>query len=175
MSKKLNINHEHSLNDLTSISAVTMPITKQLLGARGMMQADLLTVWNTIVGTDMAAYSLPQKLVFPKNSRTDGCLTIMVPTGAFAMEISQNEQQIIDKINAYFGYPAINKLRILQNGAIDDYVFKKKAIDKVKKNVVSDDEESYITELTKDIALPELKKAVAELGRAIFTQQKKQE
>lgn len=153
---------------------MTMPLAKQILGRRGFMQLELLSSWASIVGENMAQYSLPQKLTFPKDSHSDGCLTIMVPAGAFATEITQNEPQIIDKINVYFGYPAVSKIRILQNGTLQDYLLKKKPIDKVKKTVVTDEEESYITELTKDIEQPELREVVAELGRAIL-QRKKQE
>ena len=174
MTRPLKINKEHILNDLTSVAEMTMPLAKQILGRRGFMQLELLSSWASIVGENMAQYSLPQKLTFPKDSHSDGCLTIMVPAGAFATEIAQNEPQIIDKINVYFGYPAVSKIRILQNGTLQDYLLKKKPIDKVKKTVVTDEEESYITELTKDIEQPELREVVAELGRAIL-QRKKQE
>ena len=145
MTRQLKINKEHSLKDLTSVADATLPLTKQLLGQRGFMQMDLLTSWTAIVGEEMAQYSLPQKLTFPKNSRADGCLTIVVPAGAFAMEIAQNEQRLIDKINTYFGYPAIKKIKILQSNLSSDYFMKKKPIDKVKKTVVSAEEESYLT------------------------------
>ncbi|MBR1825499.1 MAG: DUF721 domain-containing protein [Alphaproteobacteria bacterium] len=175
MGRKLKINSEHTLKGLTGVSETALPIMRQLLGQRGFMQMDLLTSWNSIVGEDMAKYSLPQKLVFPKDSHSDGCLTIMVPAGAFAMEIAQNEQRIVDKINSFFGYPAVKKIRILQNGTAQDFIKEKKPIDKVKKTVVSDKEESYITELTRDIERPELREAVENLGRLVFSQHKKQE
>lgn len=175
MGRKLKINSEHTLKDLTGVAETALPIMQQLLGQRGFMQMDLLTSWQSIVGEEMAQYSLPQKLTFPKDSHSDGCLTIMVPTGAFAMEIAQNEQRIVDKINVFFGYPAVKKIRILQNGSAQDFMPNKKPIDKVKKTVVSDKEESYITELTKDIERPELRDAVENLGRLVFAQHKKQE
>ena len=175
MIKKLEINSEHRLKGLTGVSETALPIMRQLLGQRGFMQMDLLTSWTSIIGEEMAKYSLPQKLMFPKDSHTDGCLTIMVPAGAFAMEISQNEQRIVDKINRFFGYPAVKKIRLLQNGTAQDFMQKKKPIDKVKKTVVSDEEESYITELTKEIERPELREAVENLGRLVFLQHKNQE
>lgn len=175
MTRPLKINKEHSLSDLTSVAEMTMPLAKQILGRRGFMQLELLSSWTSIVGENMAQYSLPQKLTFPKDSHSDGCLTIMVPAGAFATEIAQNEPRIIDKINVFFGYPAVQKIRILQNGTLQDYRLKKKPTNKMKKTVVTDEEESYITEITKDIEQPELRKVVAELGRAIFLQRKKQE
>ena len=175
MARELKIDKEHHLHDLTSVSEVTLPIAKQILGPRGFMHMDLLTSWSNIVGENMARYSLPQKIVFPKDLHSDGCLTIMVPAGAFAMEITQNEPQIIDKVNTYFGYPAIKKIKILQNGAPQDFLLGKKPINKIKKSVVTDKEESYITEITKDIKQLELRKIIADLGRAVFMQHKEEE
>lgn len=175
MTKPLNINKEHTLKGLTSVSEMTLPLTKQILGPRGFMQMDLLSSWQSIVGAEMAQYSLPQKLVFPKDSHSNGCLTIIVPAGAFAMEIEQNKQKIIDKINGYFGYPAVKNIKILQNGTPQDICGNKKPIDKVKKTVVSAKEESYITELTEGIERSELREAVQNLGRLIVANNKKQE
>ena len=69
----------------------------------------------------------------------------------------------------------MKKIKILQNGTPQDFLIRKKPIDKVKKTVVSAEEESYITELTKDIEQPELRDAIADLGRMVLLQQKKQE
>ncbi|MBQ7633237.1 MAG: DUF721 domain-containing protein [Alphaproteobacteria bacterium] len=175
MARKITINTEHNAKGLTSIAQTALPITRQLLGANGFMQAELLSSWDSIVGTEIAQYSLPQKLVFTPNMRSDGCLTIAVPAGAFAMEIKQNEAKIIAQINAFFGYQAISKIKILQNDNPENFSIGKKPIDKVKKTVVSADEESYITELVKNIERPELREAIENLGRAVYADNNHQE
>lgn len=175
MARGLKINKEHTLKGLTNIGQTALPLAKQLLGPRGFTQMELLSSWSFIVGEDMAQYSLPQKLIFPKDERTNGCLTIMVPAGAFAMEISQREPQIIEKINTFFGYPAVNKLKILQSGTPENFSVRKKPIDKVKKTVVSEKEESYITELVKDIERDELREALEALGHAVYSQHHQEE
>lgn len=170
MARGIKINKEHTLKDLTNIAKTALPLAKQLLGPRGFTQMELLSSWTDIVGNNLAQYSLPQKLVFPKDERTNGCLTVMVPAGAFAMEIAQNEPQIIENINTFFGYPAVAKLKILQSGTPENFLIKKKPIDKVKKVVVSPKEESYITESVKDIKSEELREALEKLGHAVFAQ-----
>lgn len=173
MTKKINISSERKSKDLTSISKTMMPLAKQLLGARGFMEIDLLTNWKHIVGNELAQYSLPQKLTFRKDERVDGILTISVMGGAFAIEIKQNESHILEKINAYFGYKAVSKLKILQNGNSQNFLIGKKSIDNVKKNLVTKTEESYITELTKDICNSELKQTLRNLGIAVINRHKK--
>ena len=175
MSREIKINKEHTLKGLTGVAQVTLPLAGQLLGPRGFTHMELLSSWDVIVGKDLAQYSLPQKLVFPQNERADGCLTIMVPAGAYAMEIKQNEAQIMAKINSFFGYPAVSKIKILQNGTPENFLIKKKPIDKLKKTVVSANEESYITELVKDIERDDLREAIERLAHAVYNENNRQE
>ena len=175
MAKELKINKEHCAKGLTSIAQTALPLTRQILGARGFTYVELLSAWTDIVGENIAQYSLPQKLTFPKDSHADGCLTIMVPAGAFAMEIKQRESTIITQINGFFGYPAVSKIKILQNGTPENFLIRKKPIDKVKTTVVSAEEESYITELVKDIERDDLREVVAKLCYAVHTDNNRQE
>ena len=114
MAKKIQIKEEHTLEDLTSVSKTILPLAKQLLGAKGLMEIEILSGWTSIVGEDLAQYSLPQKIFFRKNERSDGTLELLVLSGAFAMQIKQRESQILDKINTYFGYKAVSKLKIVK-------------------------------------------------------------
>ena len=175
MAKKIQINKEHNLTDLTNVAQAINPLLRQLLGNNGMVTLELLNSWQDIVGKDMSAYCWPQKIVFKKNERTDGCLNLNVLAGAFAMEIQQKQQQIIEKINVFFGYPAISKIKICQTADMKNFSIGKKNIDKVQKNVVSPEEESYITELIKDINDDELRQSLERIGRAVFARNKKQE
>ncbi|MBR1841357.1 MAG: DUF721 domain-containing protein [Alphaproteobacteria bacterium] len=173
MAKKLTICSEHKTKDLTALSKTMMPLIKQLLGTRGLIEIELLLNWKTIVGENVAHFSLPQKITFRKDERTDGCLTISVLSGAFAMEIKQNETTILEKINAYFGYKAVSKLKILQNANPADFSVSKKNTDNLKKCLVSGAEENYITELVKDVENSALRQTLANLGVAVIAQRKK--
>lgn len=175
MARKIEINTEHSLKDLTGISKTVMPLVRQILGKRGFLLADLLSAWRDIVGSEISSYTLPQKISFPKDKHNDGCLFLAVLAGAFAMEIKQNEAKIIDKINTFFGYPAISSLKIIQTGETQNFLIGKKQPDKLKKNLVTAEEESYITELTKDIKNEDSRKALENIGKAVFSRRHSQE
>lgn len=175
MAEKLNISSEHKLTDLTNVAKTVNPLLRQLLGNNGMLFLELLSSWEQIIGKELSAYCLPQNIVFKKDERTDGCLSISVLSGAFAMEIQQKQQQIIEKINSFFGYPAISKLKIIQSANPENFLLDKKPIDKMKKSVVSASEESYITELTKDINNDELRKTLENIGKYVFSNKGSQE
>lgn len=172
MAKKIQIKEEHTLEDLTSVSKTILPLAKQLLGAKGLMEIEILSSWTSIVGEDLAQYSLPQKIFFRKNERSDGTLELLVLSGAFAMEIKQRESQILDKINTYFGYKAVSKLKIVQNSCPEIFLIDKKPIDNMKKNLVSKEEQNYITEIVKDIDNSDLRQKLENLGKAVFSSKK---
>ena len=172
MVKEIKIRHEHALHDLTSVAQTAMPVVRQLLGQQGLQTVELLRAWRSIVGPQLAQYTLPCKLVFKKDERSNGCLTLMTISGAFAMEIKQKQQSILNKINSFFGYAAVGSLKIIQTGNPQDFLINKKPFENLKKNVVSDDEENYITELTKDINSPQLRETLQRLGEAVTLQNK---
>ncbi|MBQ8481836.1 MAG: DUF721 domain-containing protein [Alphaproteobacteria bacterium] len=175
MAKKLDISSEHKLTDLTNIAKTVNPLLRQLLGNNGMLFLELLNSWEEIIGKELSAYCLPQNIIFKKDMRIDGCLNISVLSGAFALEIQQKQRQIIEKINSFYGYPAISTLKIIQSANPDNFLLNKKPIDKVKKKVVSESEESYITELTKDINDNELRKTLENIGRHVLSDKSNQE
>lgn len=170
--KEIIINKEHTQEDLTSVSKTIMPLAKQLLGAKGMLEMEILSDWTAIVGEELAQYSLPQKISFRKDERSNGTLELLVLSGAFALEIQHRESQILNKINAYFGYDAVAKLKIIQNSCPENFLFTKKPIDNVKKNLVSPEEHNYITEIIKDVDNNELRRHLEILGEAVLGSKK---
>ena len=173
MKNEIKINKEHTLNDLTNVAQTIMPLVKQILGPKNYLLLELLKNWQDIVGEDMTQYSLPQKITFRKNERTDGSLTLLVPSGAFAMEIQQKEQKILEKINTFLGYSAFAKIKILQNGNPDIFRATKKSSDKIKKILVSEKEQNYIIQQIKDINNPDLRDILEKLGKAVMCDNRK--
>jgi hypothetical protein len=86
---------------------VTAPIFK----ARGFAEAGILTDWPAIVGPHLARHTMPEKIAFPRGSRSAGTLHI-VTESAFAPELQHLEPQVIERINGYFGYGAVARLSI---------------------------------------------------------------
>ncbi|MDO4161577.1 MAG: DciA family protein [Pseudomonadota bacterium] len=170
--KELYIKEEHTLDDLTSVSKTIIPLAKQLLGTGGMLEIELLSAWKSIVGDTLAPYTLPRRIRFARNEHLNGTLDLFVLGGAFALEIQQRESQILEKINTYFGYQAVSKLKIIQNNSPEDFLLSPKPIDNMKKNLVSQEEQNYITEIVKEVADNNLRYRLENLGRAVFGNKK---
>lgn len=94
--------------------AVNVPaITRAAIGSRGFAEAGLVTHWPEIIGADLARGCQPDMLRFPKGERSDGTLTLRC-IGALALEIQHQSPYLIERINSYFGYRAIARLRLVQ-------------------------------------------------------------
>ena len=79
---------------------------------RGLAEAKLLTEWPTIVGPALATRCHPIRL----SSRSDrpGGMLVLHVAGAAALELQHSEPQILERINGYFGYGAVGRLRLIQ-------------------------------------------------------------
>jgi hypothetical protein len=93
-----------------TLNSVTNPIFRK----RGFVENKIITDWSLIVGENLGNYSAPRKLFFGKDKKTDGVLHVDVFDSGMAMELSYMEQVVLEKIASYFGYRAINKIKIIQ-------------------------------------------------------------
>ena len=111
---KLNISDEPHCHDLESLGSVFIPIIKNAVSSEDLIGSDIIMHWRTIVGDTIRKFCRPVKTKF--SPRTDiRTLYVETPVGGFALEIQHQEQYILDKINAYFGYAAIHKIKVSQN------------------------------------------------------------
>ncbi|HIJ61414.1 MAG TPA: DUF721 domain-containing protein [Rhodospirillaceae bacterium] len=97
-----------------AIGDMTTRLAKRGLGSRGFTEAALVTEWPNIVGALLGARSLPLKIAFPPGDRVGGTLSVRVGSGGLAMEFQHLEPQILQKVNAFFGYGAVARLAITQ-------------------------------------------------------------
>ncbi len=83
------------------------PICKK----QGFVNASVVLDWPQIVGQNFADLCQAIKVTFPFNSRLDGCLHVST-TSSMAAVLAYEEPLILEKINRYYGYQAISKLKI---------------------------------------------------------------
>ncbi len=106
---------------LPPVGARVMAVARAAFVKRGFAEAHVLSHWPDIAGEMLAEYSAPEKLVFPRGSgdagakgrRSGATLTIRVD-GPVAVEIRHIEPQILERINGYYGYGAVARLKIVQ-------------------------------------------------------------
>jgi hypothetical protein len=91
----------------SALGEVVNPVYKK----RGFAEAKLISDWEQIVGADIAAFALPVKL---SGLRTDSDHTLVLKTsGGHALELQHLAPVILERIAAYMGYKAIQRIKII--------------------------------------------------------------
>jgi len=75
----------------------------------GFIQHSIVSRWGEIVGERYAKVSCPESIKFPAGKKAGGVLTLLVD-GAHAPLIQHLTPMIVDKVNRFFGYAAINRI-----------------------------------------------------------------
>ena len=127
---------------------------------RNFVEITLIKQWKAIIGQDIAKYCWPIKIVFSDIKNSNGIIFLKTKRGR-SMEIEFKNDEIIEKLNQYFGYKAINKISVVQDFNIKDS-YKKKIIKKKIKNNHS----KVINKIKKS----ELKIALQNLSKTLFDQ-----
>lgn len=143
----------------TSLTHLAAPALRK----RGFAQAKLITDWPAIVGEAMARDTVPQKLVFPRGSKTDAILHLRVASG-YALELQHSAPQIIERINGFFGYRAISDLRYSQ-GPISP----QRKPRRVRPPRLNDTDEAQLQSNIGSMGDARLREALLRLGRAVRT------
>jgi hypothetical protein len=79
----------------------------------GFVQASVVSRWKEIVGERYGQVSLPESIRFPAGKKSGGTLTLLVE-GAHAPLIQHLGPMIIERVNRFFGYGAVDKVAFRQ-------------------------------------------------------------
>ena len=98
-------------------------------------------------------------------------MVVEVAGGAFALELQLRSKIIIEKVNTFFGYEAINRLKIIQNPAVQTE--QKTPTYNFEKTLVTKEEENYIKTLSDGVLNQNLLQSLQKLGRSVVVNNKK--
>jgi hypothetical protein len=93
--------------------------------ARGFATTALLSDWPAIAGTELARFTLPDKVIWPRRRdetleapvrghKSAGATLVLRIEGPRAIEVQHQADQILERVNAYFGYRAVTEMRFIQ-------------------------------------------------------------
>lgn len=149
---------------LLAVGKFALQTAAPALKRRGFHRSEIVSHWEEIVTTEFSNHTSPAKLVFPRGKRTGGTLTILTPA-PLALEIQHSEPLLLERINTFFGYRAVDKIILLHNKPISI----RKIIKEHEKITISKTAVHSIESQTKDIHSESLKKALQSLGKAVKT------
>ncbi|WP_295528909.1 DUF721 domain-containing protein [Novosphingobium sp. Chol11] len=79
----------------------------------GFVQSSVVTRWPEIVGAAHARHCMPESIRFPPGEKADGILQLVV-TPAHAPLIQHVVPDIIERVNRFFGYSAVARIKLRQ-------------------------------------------------------------
>ncbi|GAB5349974.1 DUF721 domain-containing protein [Alteriqipengyuania sp. 357] len=79
----------------------------------GFVQSSVVTRWPEIVGPQHAKVCAPEAIRFPPGERSEGILQLVV-AGGHAPIIQHVLPEIIERVNRFFGYRAVAKVKMRQ-------------------------------------------------------------
>lgn len=108
-----------------SVGSFVPTLTRKAFEKFGFSTATLITDWPRIAGSELAGYTLPDRLKWPRGGSNgddgdedrrgrSGATLILRVDPARALDVEYRARQIMDRINAYFGYRAVEALRLVQ-------------------------------------------------------------
>jgi hypothetical protein len=107
-----------------AVGSFVPALTRKAFEKFGFSTATLITDWARIVGAELAQYTIPDKLKWPRggdmigvgddDGERRGATLILRVDPARALDVEYRARQVMDRINGYFGYRAIETLRLVQ-------------------------------------------------------------
>jgi len=79
---------------------------------RGLARAELLAWWPDIVGIAYAEATAPERIRWPRDGKAATLFVRCDPS--LALQFQHEADRVRERLNSYFGYPAIGAVRIVQ-------------------------------------------------------------
>lgn len=145
-----------------SISAILDP----LLAKRSHIDAALALSWPNIAGSKLSGRTQPLKVTWQRRASPDdpfepGTLTIACE-GSAALDLQYQTTELIERINRFFGYAAIARIKIEQR-AVDGFREKKRTA----APALGADELKILSDSVRNITDEGLRAALIRLGTGV--------
>lgn len=149
------------------VSDLVAGILDPALRKKSGMSVGLVQAWADIAGGDIGERTRPLKVKWPPRGVSGeefrpGTL-VLACDQSVALKIQHQTTELISRVNAHFGFAAIDRIHIVQKPVTPWRSPERKSPRKLDER-----EERHIGELTQNIDDSELRNSLRKLGRAII-------
>lgn len=131
----------------------------------GFVQSSIVSRWPEIVGDTHSRVCTPEMIRFPPGEKSEGILELVVKP-AHAPLIQQVLPEIIERVNRFFGYKAVARIKLRQ-GAVKPPEAKQKAKAPPSLKPIP----MELGDSLRDIGDPELRAVLESLARGLGSQE----
>ncbi len=104
-------------NRLRPVAELVPDVGRVAFRKFGFVQSAVVRRWSEIVGERYAGVSAPESIRFPRGERANGVLSLVVQ-GAHAPMMQHIAPEIMERVNRFFGYPAVARVAIRQGDVV---------------------------------------------------------
>jgi hypothetical protein len=176
------------------LSDLVPGLTKDIFGRKNMLFGKMAAEWVQVAGEEIAARTMPLDLKFSgmtdkrkgKKTPVDANLQPIPPVSrlgragsaqavlhlgvqpGYALELSYQKALLIERLNVFFGYPAIKDIKIVQYSE----VMNNKSLPKAQTRPITLQEERDIDDAVAAVQENDLQTALKNLGKSIVSRMK---
>lgn len=157
-------------NGAFQIAEAANGLLDPVLQRKAGINTALIGSWDEIAGGDFADCTRPEKITWPRRNADrsgdtggmePGVLTIACE-GARALFLAHAQGELMQRINGFFGFPAIRQIKIVQK-PVNLHVRPRRRL-----RPLSASEKTHLDALTSAIESEPLKAALDRLGRGVY-------
>jgi hypothetical protein len=135
----------------------------------GFVQSSVVTRWPEIVGERHARICAPESIRFPPGEKSEGILQLVV-VAAHAPIISHVIPEIIERVNRFFGYKAVARVKLRQGEVKPPPAGETTSAPPLLRPIPME-----LGESLRDIGDPELRTVLESLARSLTAQDRNNE
>lgn len=148
------------------LADMTSQIVDPILRRRAGLNIQLLESWPEIVGADIAETSRPLRIIWPHRSAGDDTFepaTLVIACEGFcAIRLQHESSEVIQRVNTFFGFAAIARLKIEQKPVRFDRPQPKQILS------IDEEQKNQLEHIVADIQDEPLRQALFGLGKGIW-------
>jgi len=144
-----------------SVSELMPEVGRTAFRRCGFIQSSVVTRWPEIVGTKHARVCMPEAIRFPPGEKSGGILELVV-VPAHAPLISHVIPEIIERVNRFFGYSAVARVKLRQGAVKPPVEDRRPAAPPSLKPIPME-----LGDSLRDIGDPELRAVLESLARSL--------
>ena len=126
--KKYIKQRNESIQGLRSFKDTLPKNVKKIINKKGYIYSETLSNWRYIVGDRLFKYCYPKTF---KNSNRFGVSTLLVMVKrGHEVDLEYSKKEILDKMNSFFGYSVVEKLKLVSFDYEQEIVSENKKINR---------------------------------------------
>lgn len=153
------------------VSDLTSRILDPMLRRRAGISIGLVQSWDEIAGPRLARHSRPEKIQWPRRLNEDDpfqpAVLVIACEGMAALHLQHETGEILARVNAFLGFNAIGRIRIVQKPVAGD-----RPVPKPAPRKLSEAESRKLAQTVELIEDDGLRASLARLGATILGERK---